>query len=188
MNFVDYDVAQTAENAENIRSAVDKHTFKRFRRYLENSLRVVEHFFLVTLRNVAVPMKNGQAGIEKKCVDTLKLVVYKAFEGRYIKHADRHRRIFRKLCDNREERRFRFAGGCVRGEDEVVVASENDICRRNLRRAELLPAACVYIIPNEGTVAGENFFACHKYLLLYQIPTREAGWDLCSDFFIILRW
>ena len=89
VNFVDYDVAQTAENADNVRSAVDEHAFKRLRRYLKHALRVIEHFVFVTLRNVAVPMKNGQAGIEKKRVETLKLVVYQAFERRDIKHADR---------------------------------------------------------------------------------------------------
>ena len=75
---------------------------------MENAARIFESLLLMRSRDVAMPMKNGNAGFIAKLGDTEKLVIDEGFKRSYIKCAECSGHIVIELREDGEEGGFRL--------------------------------------------------------------------------------
>ena len=61
VDFIDDDIPQVGKQTDDVVGAVHQHRFQRFRRDLQNALRVLQELIFVGCRNVTVPVRNGNA-------------------------------------------------------------------------------------------------------------------------------
>ena len=107
-------------------------------------------------RDVAVPMKNWNAGFVAKLGDTEKLVIDEGFKRSYIKCAECSGHIVIELREDGEEGGFCFTRRGLRWEKEVIGCAEDDLRRRDLHGREGLPSRRVDELPYEGRVGIKN--------------------------------
>ena len=98
---------------------------------------------LLRLRHVAVPAVDGDPGFLTQFVQPAELVVDQRLERRDIEHTDALRRILVKQGKDREERRFRLAGGGGSRQQHVAVRAEDRFTGGILNAAKVLPAGAV---------------------------------------------
>ena len=153
MHFVDHDEAQVAEQPGNIGVAVQQQRFEGFRRDLENAGGVAEQSVLMGLRDIAVPVPDRNFRLPAEVVEPLELVVDERFQWTDVEGADRTGRILEEEGQNREEGRFRLAGGGGGGEQEVGVGVKDRVTCGDLDCAQRLPAVAVDELPDERGVA-----------------------------------
>lgn len=107
-------------------------------------------------RDVAVPMKNGNAGFIAKLGDTEKLVIDEGFKRSYIKCAEGSGHIVIELREDGEEGGFCFTRRGLRGQKDVIGCAEDDLRRRDLHGREGLPSPRVDELPYERRVGIKN--------------------------------
>ena len=162
MDLIDHDEAQVAEQGGYLHVLVDHQRFQRLGRDLQDAPGLFQQAALLRLRDVAVPARHGNARLLAQLGEPAELVVDQRLERRDIQHADRPRRVLIQQAEDRKERRFGFAGGGGRRQQDVVFGVKDRVARRVLDRAHALPARAVDKILNEGRVSVEYF---HRFSL-----------------------
>ena len=84
-------------------------------------------------------MGDLDAALIKQLVNSVELIVYKAFKGSYIQHTNALRRVTVQLGQYGKERCLGLTAGGRRGEKQVVVGIKNSFCRRNLHASQAFP-------------------------------------------------
>ena len=118
---------------------MDQKRLERFGRNLQDATRLFDELCLVRLRDVAVPVPDGDIGFFAQVVEAYKLIVDERFEGTNVEGAHARGRVLPKLGQDGKEGRLGFAGcrGCC--QEHIVLRVEDGICRRNLDRAQAFP-------------------------------------------------
>ena len=81
MDLVDDDVAQIAEHARNRHVLMDQERLERLGRNLQDTARLFDELCLVRLRNVAMPVPDGDVGFFAEVVEADELIVDERLEG-----------------------------------------------------------------------------------------------------------
>ena len=91
------------------------------------------------LRDIAVPVPDGDIGLFAQIVEANELVVDERFEGANVEGTHARGRVLPKLGQDGKEGRLSFARcrGCR--QEHIVLRVEDGICRRNLDGAQTLP-------------------------------------------------
>ena len=105
------------------------------------------------LRNIAVPVPNGDIGLFAQIVEAYKLIVDERFEGTNVEGAYARGWVLPKLGQDGKESRLGFAGCCGCRQEHIVLRVKDCICRRNLDRAQALPIVGVDEIQDKRGVA-----------------------------------
>ena len=110
----------------------------------------------MTLRDIAVPVPNGNLRRPAKIVQPRELVVNERLEWTDVDTADGCRRLLGKQRDDGKERRLGLAGCRGRREQNVLVRLKDRLRRGNLHRAQILPTVRVDVVLDERRVAVER--------------------------------
>ena len=116
------------------------------------------------LRDIAVPVPDGDIGLFAEVVEANELVVDECFEGANVEGAHARGRVLPKLGQDGEEGRLSFARcrGCR--QEHIVLRVEDGICCRNLDGAQTLPIVGVNeILDKRGiSVKGVHGTSSHQ--------------------------
>ena len=112
MDLVDDDVAQIAEHARNRHVLMDQERLERLGRNLQDTARLFDELCLVRLRNVAMPVPDGDVGFFAEVVEADELIVDERLEGANVEGAHACGRVLPKLGQDGKEGCFGFAGSC----------------------------------------------------------------------------
>ena len=162
VDLVDNDVAQVVEQAGHEGVLVQQERLERFRRYLEDAARMLQHLRLMRSGNVPVPVPHRDTGFLAEVVQAHELVVDERFERSDVDRPDACGRVLPEFREDGEEGGFGLSRGGAGGEQHVLVRVEDRFGRGDLDRPQALPAAAVDEILDERRIAVER---CHRPLL-----------------------
>ena len=114
MNLVDDDVAQVAKHARDRHVLMDQERLERLGRNLQDTARFFDELSFVRLRDVAMPVPDGDVGLFAQVIETDELIIDECLEGADVEGVNARGRVLPKLGQDGKEGRFGFAGcrGC----------------------------------------------------------------------------
>ena len=156
VHLVDDHEAQVAEETRDRHVLVEQQRLERLGRDLEDARGLLEQLRLVRLRDVAVPMPDGDIGLGAQIVQADELVVDEGLQGTDIDGPDTCGRILVEQCQDGEERRLGLARGGRCREQHVVVGVEDSVRRGDLDGTQAFPIMRVDEVLDERGVAIES--------------------------------
>ena len=135
VNLVDDHIAQVAKHARDRHVLMDQERLERFGRNLQDAARLFNELCLVRLRDVAMPVPDGDIGLFAEVVEADELIIDECFEGTNVEGAYACGRVFPKLGQDGKEGRLGFAGRCGCRQEHVVLRVKDGVCCCNLDRA-----------------------------------------------------
>ena len=87
MDLVDDHIAQVAEHARNRHVLMDQERLERLGRNLQDAARLFDELSLVRLRDIAMPVPDGDIGLFAEVVQAHELIVDEGFERRHVERA-----------------------------------------------------------------------------------------------------
>ena len=125
------------------------------------------------LRDIAVPVPDGDIGLFAQIVEANELVVDECFEGANVEGTHARGRVLPKLGQDGKEGRLSFARcrGCR--QEHIVLRVEDGICRRNLDGAQTLPIVGVNEILDKRSISVKGVHGASFQKLISQ---RGGRW------------
>ena len=135
MDLVNDHIAQVAEHARDRHMLMDQECLERLGRNLQDAARFFDELCLVRLRDVAMPVPDGDVGFFAQVIETDKLIIDECLEGADVEGAHARGRVLPKLGQDGKEGRLSFARcrGCR--QEHIVLCVEDGIGCCNLDRA-----------------------------------------------------
>ena len=124
------------------------------------------------LRDIAVPVPDGDIGLFAQIVEANELVVDECLEGANIEGANACGRVLPKLGQDGKEGCLGFAGSRGCRQEHIVLRVEEGICRRNLDGAQALPIVGVDEVLDKRSISVKGVHGTSP-----QIRTSQRGWQ-----------
>ena len=151
---------------------MDQERLERLGRNLQDTARLFDELCLVRLRNVAMPVPDGDGGFFAQVIETDELIIDECFEGANIEGPNACGRVLPKLGQDGKEGRLGFAGSRGCRQEHIVLRVKDGICRRNLDRAQALPIVGVDEVLDKWGVAVKGVHGAS-----FQKRISQRGWQ-----------
>ena len=111
---------------------MDQESLERLGRNLQDTARFFDELSLVRLRNIAMPVPDGDIGLFAQVVEADELIIDECLEGADVEGANARGRVLPKLGQDGKEGCLGFAGSRGCRQEHIVLSVKDGISCCNL--------------------------------------------------------